>query len=146
MRRTSFLLVLVTIVLAGSWALPATAYAQGTPAFDVAGTDAKQVGSFLKALQSAVAIDNRLKVASLVEYPVQVRIDGSDVTIKNDSELQRYYSQIFDASMKQAIATAKVESLSVNQKGVMFDGGRVWFRPVEQHKNALKIVAFNQPQ
>jgi hypothetical protein len=27
----------------------------------------------------------------------------------------------------------------------MFDSGRVWFRPVVEHKNAMKIVAINDP-
>ena len=27
----------------------------------------------------------------------------------------------------------------------MFDSGRVWFRPIVEHKNAIKIVAINEP-
>ena len=29
--------------------------------------------------------------------------------------------------------------------GVMFDNGRVRFRPLAEHKDALKIVAINDP-
>ena len=145
MRRTFLLPMLVALILTGLLLPAGTAMAQGTPSFDVAGTDAKQVTSFLKCLQASVAIDNRLKVASLLDYPLKAWIDGEAVTIRNESELQARYSQIFDAPMKASIAAAKVDTLSTSQQGVMFDNGRVWFRPVAERKNALKIVALNEP-
>jgi hypothetical protein len=126
--------------------LPAgTAQAQGTPSFDVAGTDAHKVTAFLKQLQAAVAFDNRLKVASLFEFPLKAWIDGDEVTIRNESEFQARYRQIFDAQLKQSIAAAKVDALVANQQGVMLDNGRIWFRPLVEHKNALKVVAINEP-
>ena len=67
------------------------------------------------------------------------------MTVKNESEFQARYSQIFDAQLKASIAAAKVETLVANQQGVTFDNGRVWFRPVVEHKNAIKIVAINEP-
>jgi hypothetical protein len=145
MRRTLILPMLVALMLTGLLVPAGAARAQGTPSFDVAGTDAQRVATFLKQLQASVAIDNRLKVASLFDFPLKLRIDGEDVTIKNDSEFQARYTRIFDAPMKQAIAAAKVETLVANQQGVMFDNGRVWFRPLAEHKNALKIVAINEP-
>lgn len=141
MRRTSLLVMLVALIVAA----PLVAAAQTAPAFDVAGTDAQKVEAFLKQLKGAVAIDNRLKVASLFDFPLKVSIGGQDVTIRNDSEFQARYSQIFDAQLKAAIAAAKVETLFANQQGVMFDNGRVWFRPIVEHRNALKVVAINDP-
>ena len=76
MRRTFFLLMLAAFILAGSAPALQTVYGQGAQAFDVAGTDAKQVTAFLKTLQSAVAIDNRHKVASLVDYPLHAWAGG----------------------------------------------------------------------
>ena len=145
MRRTSFLLILITLLLAGPASVPGTIHGQGAPAFDVAGTDVKQVSSFLKTLQSAVAIDNRLKVASLFDFPLTVRVGGEELTLKTAADFQARYGRIFDAQLKAAIAAAKVETLFANQQGVMFDNGRVWFRPIVEHKNALKIVAINDP-
>jgi hypothetical protein len=145
MRRTLLLPMLVALILTGLLLPAGTAVAQGTPSFDAAGTDAKQVASFLKCLQASVAIDNRLKVASLFDYPVKVWIDGDVVTIKNDSEFLARYSQIFDAQLKATIAAAKVDTLTASQQGVTFDNGRLWFRPVVEHKNAMRIVAINEP-
>ena len=145
MRRTSLIPMLVALMLTGLLLPAGTAQAQGTPSFDVAGTDAKQVASFLKSLQMSIAIDNRLKVASLFDFPLKVWIGGNTVTVKNEAEFQARYNQIFDARLKASIAAAKVETLVANQQGVMFDNGRVCFRPLAEHKNALKVVTINEP-
>lgn len=145
MRRTFILVILVALMMTGLLLPAGTARAQGTPSFDVAGTDAQKVTAFLKQLQAAVAFDNRLKVASLFDFPLKVWIDGEEVTIKGESEFQARYRQIFDAQLKQSIAAAKVDALVANQQGVMLDNGRVWFRPVVEHKSAIKVVAINEP-
>jgi len=119
--------------------------AQTAPAFAAAGTDAAQVTTFLKCLQSSVALDNRIKVATLVHFPLKVWLDGEETVIDNESEFQARYSRIFDADVKKAIAEAKVDALVASQQGVMFGNGRVWFRPVVERKNAMKIVAMNEP-
>ena len=101
--------------------------------------------AFLKSLQSAVSLGNRLKVATLVHFPLTVWVDGEETVIHNESEFQARYGRIFDASVKKSIAAAKVETLVATQEGVMFDNGRIRVRPLAEHKNALKIVAINDP-
>ncbi|MBM4200899.1 MAG: hypothetical protein FJ189_06390 [Gammaproteobacteria bacterium] len=141
MRITTLLLVLV---LLGLTAVPAsTANAQQAPAFDVAGTDAAKVQSFLKSLQTAVAVDNRMAVAGLFSYPLEVQAGGQTLTLKCSSDLQAHYAKVFDATLKQAIASAKAADMFANAKGVMFDNGRVWFAPVGS-KQALKITRINE--
>ena len=145
MRDVLIPLILTALVLP---CVPGTAgntMAQTAPAFAAAGTDAARVTAFLKCLQSSVALDNRIKVATLVHFPLKVWLDGEETVIDNESEFQARYSRIFDAAMKKAIAEAKVDTLVANQQGVMFDNGRVWFRPVAEHKNTMKIVAINDP-
>jgi hypothetical protein len=129
-------------------ALPAAAggaRAQAAPAFETAGTDAAQVTAFLKSLQSAVALGNRLKVATLVHFPLTAWVDGEETVIRNESEFQARYGRIFDAGLKASIAEAKVETLVAHAQGVMLDNGRVRFRPLAEHRNALRIVALNDP-
>jgi uncharacterized protein YecE (DUF72 family) len=145
MRDALIPIILAALVLP---CLPLTAgpaLAQAAPAFAAAGTDTAQVTAFLKCLQSSVALGNRLKVATLVHFPLKVWLDGEETVIATESEFQARYSRIFDADVKKAIAEAKVETLFANQQGVMFDNGRIWFRPLTEHKNAIKIVAVNDP-
>ena len=145
MRHALIPFILTALVLP---CLPLTAgdaLAQTAPAFAAAGTDAPQVTAFLKSLQSAVALGNRTKVATLVHFPLKVWLDGEETIIANDSEFQARYGRIFDTDVKRAIAEAKVETLFANQQGVAVDNGRVWFRPLAEHKNAMKVVAINDP-
>ena len=120
------------------------AFAQTAPAFAAAGTDAAQVAAFLKSLQAAVALGNRTKVATLVHFPLTAWIDGEETVLNSESEFQARYSRIFDADVKRAIAEAKVDSLLADQQGIRLDNGRVRLRPLPEHKNALRIVAFNE--
>lgn len=143
MRASAILLILVAFGLCVVPAVTAQTQQSATPAFDVAGTDSAKVQSFLKSLQTAVAVDNRMKVASLFSYPVDVQAGGQTLTLKCDSDLQSHYSKVFDSGLKQAIAGAKVDTLSANAKGVMIDNGRVWFAPVGS-KQALKIIRINE--
>ena len=143
MRASAIVLILVALGLCAVPAVTVQARQAAAPSFDVAGTDAGAVQSFLKSLQTAVAVDNRMKVASLFSYPVEVQAGGKTLTLKSDSDLQSNYARIFDASLKQSIASAKVETLFANAKGIMFDSGRVWFAPVGE-KPALKVIRINE--
>jgi hypothetical protein len=145
MRDALIPILLAALVVSCLPCAAGSALAQTSPAFGVAGTDAAAVTAFLKTLQSAVALGNRTKVATLVHYPLRVWLDGEETTIRTESEFQARYGRIFDPEVKKAIAEAKVDQLFANQQGVMFDSGRVWFRPLPEHGNAIKIVAINDP-
>jgi len=145
MRDALIPILLTALVLPCLPHAAGNARAQTVPAFEAAGTDAAKVTAFLKSLQTAVALGNRTKVATLVHFPLTVWLDGEETIVRNESELQARYGRIFDADVKKALAEAKVDTLFANQQGVMFDNGRIWFRPVSGHKNAIKIVAINDP-
>ena len=145
MRDALIPIVLMALVLPSLPPVAGRALAQAAPAFEAAGTDAARVTAFLKSLQSAVSLGNRLKVASLVHFPLTAWVDGEETVIDNESEFQARYGRIFDASVKKTIAEAKVETLVATQQGVMFESGRIRFRPLAEHKDALKIVAINEP-
>jgi hypothetical protein len=144
MRDALIPIILAALVLPCLPQVSGTAIAQTAPAFTAAGTDAAQVTAFLKCLQSSVSLGNRLKVASLVNFPLKVWMDGEETVIENESEFQARYGRIFDADVKKAIADAKVDTLVANQQGVTLDSGRVLFRPVAERKNALKIIAVGE--
>jgi hypothetical protein len=144
MRRTFILLSLAVLMLASSPAI-GVGLAQTAPAYQAAGTDAAQAAAFLKTLQSAVSVGNCLKVASLIEFPLTAWANGEPIVIETESEFHARYRQVFTPELKKAIAEAKPETLSVNQDGVVFDNGRIAFRPVVARKNALRIVAINEP-
>lgn len=145
MRDALLPVLIAVLVLPGLTVGAGGALAQTAPAFAAAGTDAAQVAAFLKSLQTAVALGNRTKVATLVHYPLQVWLDGEETILHNASEFQARYGRIFDPDVKKAIAEASVDTVVASEQGVAFDNGRVRFRSLPEHKNALKIVAVNDP-
>lgn len=145
MRDALIPIVLLALVLPCLPPAAGSALAQAAPVFETAGTDAARVTAFLKSLQSAVSLGNRLKVATLVHFPLTAWVDGEETVIRNESEFQARYGRIFDASVKKAIADARVETLVASQQGVTLDNGRIRIRPLAEHKDALKIVAINDP-
>lgn len=143
MRHALIPFMLAALILACAPPAVGVASGQAAPSFEAAGTDAAQAAAFLKTLQSAVSVGNCLKVASLIEFPLKAWANGEPVTIETESELHAKYRQVFTPDVKKAIADARPETLAASQDGVMFDGGRVWFRPIAARKNALRIVAIN---
>ena len=145
MRTSTTLIMLVALVLCTVPAVTVQAQQAGSTSFDVAGTDAAKVEAFLKCLKTSIAVDNRLKVGSLFNYPVEAWVEGKVVTIRNASELQTHYSHMFDASLRQVIADAKLDALVANQQGVMISNGRILVAPVGS-KATLKITKISEPQ
>jgi hypothetical protein len=144
MRDALLPVLIAVLVLPGLTAGAGGALAQTAPAFAAAGTDAAQVAAFLKSLQAAVSLGNRTKVATLVHFPLTAWIDGEETILRNESEFQSRYSRIFDPGVKKAIAEAKVDTLLADQQGIRLENGQVRFRPLPEHKNAIRIVAFNE--
>lgn len=147
MRTSTPLITLVAFVLC--WCMvPAPVAAQATTdqAFQVAGTDAEHVGAFLKTLRTAVAVDNRYKVATLLTYPIDVIVEGDTLTLRSQGDLLANYSRVFTPTLKRAIAEARVDNLVVDEKGVHIDAGRLCCKPQQGRPDAIRIVAINRPQ
>jgi hypothetical protein len=144
--RASALFLVTIVMLCSVSVTPALAQSAAPAAFDRAGTTAGHVKAFLKTLQQAVALDNRLKVASLMKFPLEAWIDGEKVTLRNEREFFANYTRIFDAAMKKSIAGARVDSLTTDTRGIVLDGGRLWCQPQGGRQDVLKIVAINKLQ
>lgn len=146
MRTSTTFLMLVALVLCAVSPMPVQAQQPGALSFEVAGTDAEHVHSFLKSLQTAVAIDNRIKVASMMRYPLAVWIDGAEVTLRNPGDLQARYTKVFDVAMRKTIADARPETLQATAQGVMIEGGRLCCVPEKDRHNVIKIVSMGKPE
>jgi hypothetical protein len=125
--------------------VPATS-AQVTPKaqLDAARVDPAKVQAFLASLQDALEMENHLRVASLVKYPLDAWADGQTVKIRSDSDLLAHYRQIFDPSLRKLIAEARTESLTITTDGVAIDGGRLCLKAGDKNP-ALKIVKIGEP-
>ena len=136
--------MLVALIAMAGFVPAASAQSPSNSQFDAAGTDTARVQAFLSTLQDALAIENHLKVASLMKYPLEAWADGQSIKIRNDSELLAHYRQIFDPSLRRSIADARVETLTATADGVVVEGGRLCLKAGEKGRG-LKIVKIGEP-
>lgn len=116
---------------------------QSEPIFSEAGTSEEEVRAFLEALQAAVAADERKRVVSMVEYPIEAWAGDREVTFEKLERLLAAFDRVFTARLKRTISGARVQCLFTNSEGVMIHDGEVWFGPVDG--GGLKIVKINGP-
>ena|SRR5258708_3931651 len=129
---------LVAILVLSSLAL-----AQKVNKYEVAGIDdAAAVEKFFHNLQEAMARGDRVRIASMVSYPITVMIAGRKVRLRNRAEFLRRYNVAINLRVKHAVAGQNVENLFVNYQGVMIGDGEIWFNQPSRSK-LIKIIAIN---
>jgi hypothetical protein len=69
-------------------------------------------------------------VVSLVNYPITVRIEGSEETYASEVELLAAYDDVFTDAIMEAVANQDYGDLFVNSEGVMIGNGEVWITGV----------------
>lgn len=90
-------------------------------------TDAEIIHKAVTKLKSSIKIDDRNALASLIDYPISVNIDGERKRISNKSGLLKVYDQIFTSEYKKKILDAFSRNLFSRYNGVMLGSGEVWF-------------------
>lgn len=88
--------------------------------------DADAFGVAFEVLQQAIAGHDAETVASLVDYPLDVVIDGRQVAIEGEAEFVERYDEIVTEPVEAAVTDQAYEDLFVNGDGVMFGDGEVW--------------------
>ena len=73
---------------------PAVEAADAPSDFSAAGLKTGEVRSFLATLQQVVRNDDRQAVASLVSYPITVRIDGAPTTLASPAAFTAQYPEV----------------------------------------------------
>jgi hypothetical protein len=75
----------------------------------------------------AVNQGDKASVASLIDYPTQVRVAGKLTTIHNAAELLKEYDVIFTPAYRNAIEAALPRNMFANDRGITLGTGEVWF-------------------
>jgi hypothetical protein len=111
--------------------------------FYVAGFDRDEDAlNFFRNLQAAVASDDRARVASMIDYPINVFSGSRQVRLRRKADLLRRYTTVFNRKVKDALAQQRASDLSANWRGVMIGDGQIWFAPRAESKS-VKIIAIN---
>jgi len=114
--------------------------------FASAGLQPAEVRSFLTTLQQAVRDDDRQTVASLVAYPITIRIDGAPMTLADPAAFVAHYDLVLPERVQAAVEAAEPATLFANWQGIMIGRGKLWFAGVyedDAETYDIRIIAIN---
>lgn len=99
-----------------------------TNRYAVAGAeDDNSVNRNVYRFWNAVRQGDKKTVASLVTYPIQVKVAGQAKQMLGPDVLIAHYDEIFSAKYREVISNASPVNLFVNGQGIMLGNGEVWF-------------------
>lgn len=123
---------------------PLTASNPSQNPFEVAGIqDPKAFLNTFKALQKAVADNDREKVANYILYPLRVNDSEKSLTIPNKKDFIAKYDQIFTDAIREALVNQKTDDLFVNYQGVMVGSGELWLRRGTDNPKLFGVFSIN---
>ncbi|GGE29739.1 hypothetical protein GCM10007276_03700 [Agaricicola taiwanensis] len=92
--------------------------------------DAASYRQLFDTLQDAVRKGDRTAVASLVRFPINVRIDGRRRMIADPAGFAANYERIVTPEIAAAITSQRWEDVHVSQRGIMLGRGEVWLNGI----------------
>ncbi len=109
--------------------------------YEVAGID-DPVGfeEYFREIRDLITQDDRRQVVKHFRYPVELNIDDTKVTIKDETEMLDRYDAVLSENVARAVEEQKVEDLCVNAMGVMVGDGQIWFGVTEQDEYFILSV------
>lgn len=81
-------------------------------------------------LQHSVGSGDKDGAAALVNYPIEVSVDGKNRKIKNAAEFVDLWDKIITPEINKVIVAQRYQDLFVNSEGIMFGSGEVWISEV----------------
>lgn len=101
--------------------------------------------AFFGELQKAVAADDKAAVAGLISYPLESKVGGKTVTLRDADEFVAAYDQIITAKVKKALAAQTYASLFANGEGLMVGDGEIWFSGIGEEKPTKVLITGINP-
>lgn len=111
--------------------------------------NAAEFEKMFSVLQTALAANDRGKVADLVLYPLRVNgwlgdaAGKTTVQFLTPPEVVENFDDIFTVQVKEAIIKQKTEKLFVNWQGVMVGKGEAWLSGSGKTPARYGIIAVN---
>lgn len=95
--------------------------------FAVTGLTEEEVAIFVQWLKSAVAASDGEEIASRINFPIAVYLDGKRTQLDSAQQVIENYPQIIDDTVRQAVQAQEMADLFSNSEGVMIGNGEIWF-------------------
>lgn len=109
--------------------------------YPIINANTKEIEEFAYKIKLYVTENNKIGLAELISYPINVNISGSKVAINDKKEFEEKYDDIINDELKDKIMNCYTKYLFSNYMGVMLGNGEVWFDFI--NNNELQIYAIN---
>ena len=111
--------------------------------YDFFGCDSKEAEQFAQQIKDS--IHDRTAFAGLIQYPIYIEIDGSQIMVENEQSMINIYDQLMEQNGFQLqIENTFTKYMFANYYGICIDQGIIWFSKVSP--DDYKITAINPPQ
>jgi hypothetical protein len=91
------------------------------------GYDPAKVYAFVAALKQAVATDDRERVSSMIDYPLNVLTGSHPSRIATKSLFLKKYVDIFTPHVKGILAAQRSNEVCITSNAFMIGRGEIWF-------------------
>ncbi len=139
--KSRFLIAIAIVSSLNAWTASAQTSTDMNRTLDTLFGEHARYQTFFEQLQKAIRVDDEQAVASMVEYPLQARIKGKPIRIKDQKQFEANYAEIMTEKIKEAVAKQTYSSLFANWQGISIGKGEIWF--ADTGKNVVKITAIN---
>lgn len=109
--------------------------------YAIAGIDEKEGEQFADKLQKSIIKGDINQVGNMVNFPIEVSIDGRDRNIKNIGQFKKLYNKIFYPEFKNIMIYAYPKNMFANWRGIMFGEGlnNVWINKVSKNSGPWEL-------
>jgi hypothetical protein len=97
---------------------------------------------FAKKVIELIQNDERQELADIIQYPLNINLDGKKINIKDKEAFLENYNLIFNDKFKLQIKDADIENVWGNSIGYVIGNGDIWFAD-DPSDGKLKIIAIN---
>lgn len=115
----------MTVIVEFPQATPAPSTPTPAPQI-ILSADMDEAETFFLILKTSTAAGDDRGVAARVRYPIQAKVNGQVMTIHNADEFVKNYTEIFNETILNALATGDETDLSNLSEGIRFGNGALW--------------------
>ena len=144
LNRKNIMRIIILLIIVICCFAPDQSFTQDK--YESAGLKESEVRPFVELLKSVVEKQDKVKLSTLIHYPLRVYSDNEKnrkrLVINNPKQFLKHYDFIINKRVKDAILNQSVDDLFCNYQGVMIDNGEVWFNKTRDN-DSLYIIAIN---
>jgi hypothetical protein len=89
-------------------------------------SDMQEAETFFLIVKTSMAAGDDVGIAARVQYPIRVKTNGQEISLKNKQEFLEQYEKIFDESFVNILSDIDESDLTLLPNGIKVGNGELW--------------------